>query len=1363
MQNTHPILSNASSIQHQFEELKERAAKDALSGLLNRSTAEIYINKRLSNMSPEDLCALFIVDLDNFKKINDTLGHRAGDQAIRQTARTLSDLFRATDIVGRLGGDEFMIFLSGHITEKLIRQRGQEICERLHFIVGSNPGMTLTASVGIYITSGPMHVFDELYQSADQALYKAKRNGKNGFFIRHETHLSGSADPDNFMPVNTIPLSGLLENMDSGVALLEMSDPIQIIYVSPSFFRQLDVKPQSYTLPRPLSSFIHPDDFPKLEQALRTALSKGGSVDYTNRVSVDNSTWMWWRIRATRIDYNNPNPVLLVTTTDISRFKESEQRLQAINERLQSAFEQTTQGLWEVHLADRRITIFSYTHDDHLSNTIQGEFPDFLIKNGWIHPVSIAQFRKFACELLRGQTQGYGNFVIQYHNTGCYGWAALSYRLLFDDSGRPVKAVGIVEQLPQDFLGSEYKALPKRFVPQALTTYLVESVQANLTCNRVQKFWQEGKDLSGQAAEDDFAHLLQQEAEKVFSTDDKQALASYFDLTSLLDLFHQGERWLSLEYRRVDGCGNIRKISHVINLVQDPLTQDVYLFAYLTRLDPQCTRERNLGIPTVKDPITGLYDRATTRALIECQMNKTAFEQCAIAILDCCGLDNLCVDNHSCMNQQRYYLATALSVALGPGCVIGQYSWNQLLVFFPDLHAKDDVKKSLEDAFSFIRIVLTDTLPLENLRFVAGVACASQGEAEYIAMTAQAIELCQLWHNAASDTVIFSQDDADHSWNELQRIDDCEQIIIGQTDANRPLSDPEKGVALQCMSHMLSADSLSTSIRGVLHCIGQYYRADRVYILSLAENRHVITMPYEWVGPLKSSLQQTVSGLMVDRFPILKRCLEERAPIFLKRMKDVGPEKSKVSQRPWRFAVFPMIQADTIAGFFCIENACDQLTSVSLLQTLLPYIVAEQKRFPVCPQPSDGSTCMFCNDLPNLRSYMNVIYSLNSDVYSSLGAVCLDVPAFSTINGSMGFEYGSQLLWYVSKTLSDIFGQSFLFRTWDAEFVVLCPDTIRQVFVGRCNRLRSALQRRYPKDLRIGYTWSDGIFTGKALANEARAIMRCEQVDTTPINQTPTAERNLQNVKKAVHLGQFVVYLQPKINMLTGDLMGAEALVRGLDDAGHLVSPDRFIKELEKSGEIRDLDLYVLDQTLALLDRWREQQVPLIPISVNFSRYTLFDPALPASVLAIQSRYPLLPSDLLEIEITEGGSNVQSSSLSEVLNRFREFGLHFALDDFGSQYANISIFTNVKFDSVKLDRSLISELADNPRGRMLVRDLIHICHSSGMGCVAEGVETAAQINILTEAGCTCAQGYYYDRPLPIERFEEKYLRPAQSN
>ena len=407
---------------------------------------------------------------------------------------------------------------------------------------------------------------------------------------------------------------------------------------------------------------------------------------------------------------------------------------------------------------------------------------------------------------------------------------------------------------------------------------------------------------------------------------------------------------------------------------------------------------------------------------------------------------------------------------------------------------------------------------------------------------------------------------------------------------------------------------------------------------------------------------------------------------------------------------------------------------------------------------------MFSNgtsqSLPNLRSYTNAVCTLTSDAYSSMGAVCLDIPGLPSINGSLGFAYGREVLQYVSRALADLFGSTHLFRTWDAEFVTLCPNTTHEIFLGRCNRLRSVLECRYPKTVRVGYTWADGVFTGKELVNEARSIMRCERVPLQ-YRQDCAQGATLHSAGDFIRPKRFTVYFQPKVNMTDGTVTGAEALVRGLDEKGRLVSSGRFIPEMEEKGLIRDLDLYVLNRTLAQLDQWRRKGLASLPVSVNFSRFTLFDPTLPASVLAIQSQYPLLEPGLVEVEITESAGNVESKSLSDAMDRFHQLGLQFALDDFGSQYANVALLTHVKFDCLKLDRTLISDLAGNRCSQMLVRDLVEICHTSGMRCVAEGVETQAQKEVLLQAGCIYGHGFLFDPPLSAEAFEKKYLHGTQ--
>lgn len=418
-------LSQEDDIKKTLQELVQRAAKDDLSGLLNRSTMERFIKRRLEEMTPEERCALFIVDLDDFKLVNDTLGHQAGDAAIRQSAEILSQIFRASDIVGRLGGDEFAVFLCGRISEELVREKAATICERLQLALGTSRLVNLTASVGVYLAQG-QQTFESLYQSADLALYRAKKAGKHTFCLKNYEK-DGFQDGHfaAFQPVNAISLVKLLEYMDDGVALLELGEHLQIIYVSPSYCRICGEAYEGFKLPRMLGELVHPDDLPGLVAALRAGLARGETVEYDHRAYAKaQGRELWLHIRANVVEYALENPVMLVTISDITRSRQEREELKLANRRLQAAFDQTSLGMWEVDVAQRTLRTFATDGSFVALAGSETRFPDALVDGGWIHPDSVPRFLKFAQEMLDGRTRGYGNFIIRRHLAGGYGWTA---------------------------------------------------------------------------------------------------------------------------------------------------------------------------------------------------------------------------------------------------------------------------------------------------------------------------------------------------------------------------------------------------------------------------------------------------------------------------------------------------------------------------------------------------------------------------------------------------------------------------------------------------------------------------------------------------------------------------------------------------------------------------------------------------------------------------------------------------------------------------------------------------------------------------------------------------------------------------
>ena len=300
--------------------LAERASRDMLSGLLNRETATSYIRQYLKHMQPGDSCALFIVDLDNFKQVNDTLGHQSGDQVIRQAARALSGCFRATDIVGRLGGDEFFALLAGEFSEDAARAKAHSVCEALQFSMGVSPVIHVTASVGVYIGSGDVLDFETLYAGADAALYEAKAGGRNRFHVGLGAATPRREPESTFVPA-PVQFGEMLRHMEEGVALIELGGQANVIYASFTLCRMMGVDEKKLCLPCEFSSFgrIHPDDTAEYERLLREGAAGGCTVEYEHRFSVREGEWRWCRVRAVRHSVSGSGlPVMMVFSTDIS-------------------------------------------------------------------------------------------------------------------------------------------------------------------------------------------------------------------------------------------------------------------------------------------------------------------------------------------------------------------------------------------------------------------------------------------------------------------------------------------------------------------------------------------------------------------------------------------------------------------------------------------------------------------------------------------------------------------------------------------------------------------------------------------------------------------------------------------------------------------------------------------------------------------------------------------------------------------------------------------------------------------------------------------------------------------------------------
>lgn len=245
----------------------------------------------------------------------------------------------------------------------------------------------------------------------------------------------------------------------------------------------------------------------------------------------------------------------------------------------------------------------------------------------------------------------------------------------------------------------------------------------------------------------------------------------------------------------------------------------------------------------------------------------------------------------------------------------------------------------------------------------------------------------------------------------------------------------------------------------------------------------------------------------------------------------------------------------------------------------------------------------------------------------------------------------------------------------------------------------------------------------------------------------------LSEMYTALKEKQFHVYLQPQYNMTTEEVIGAEALVRWKHPRRGIIPPGEFIPIFEHNGFISQLDAYMFEETCKLIAGWREQGLKLLPVSVNLSRVSFYNPKLCENLCATLEKYQL-PINLLELELTETAYASDSKVIHDHLQELRDHGFRVLMDDFGSGYSSLNMLKEAPVDLIKLDMRFLSASDPYKRAEPILETVIAMGKKISIPILVEGVENKWQAEMLKSYSCNLAQGYYYSRPLAVEDYEK---------
>ena len=391
-----------------------------------------------------------------------------------------------------------------------------------------------------------------------------------------------------------------------------------------------------------------------------------------------------------------------------------------------------------------------------------------------------------------------------------------------------------------------------------------------------------------------------------------------------------------------------------------------------------------------------------------------------------------------------------------------------------------------------------------------------------------------------------------------------------------------------------------------------------------------------------------------------------------------------------------------------------------------------------------------------------------NDYYALL---CTDINNYEKVNNLYGLQKADQLLADLASLLTSSCNKGIeLCCRSVADYILVLvsyseKDYLMWLLKSLCGQFEKSITPQYVKadpQLGIGvYLITNRKETVERMvefANLARKSLRFHTdspiafYDEKIFMQMERVRHIESRMRQALQQREFKAFLQPKFNLETGQIVGAEVLVRWINADGSMIYPDDFIPIFEQNGFIIELDFFILEEVCKMINRRLHEQKPCVPISINQSRVLLQNRDYAQKVAGVLAQYNT-PPQYIELELTERIFRDDLKNLADVMSKLKELGISWSIDDFGTGYSSLNLLKELPVDIIKIDKSFLDETESSETSKIIIRKTVELTQELDMTVVCEGVETENQADYLRGIRCDVAQGYLYARPMPMDDFE----------
>lgn len=572
-----------------------------------------------------------------------------------------------------------------------------------------------------------------------------------------------------------------------------------------------------------------------------------------------------------------------------------------------------------------------------------------------------------------------------------------------------------------------------------------------------------------------------------------------------------------------------------------------------------------------------------------------------------------------------------------------------------------------------------------------------------------------------------------------------------------------------CAKLLYGADEAESAMDRVLAMIGGFLEAERAYLFEFDGTE--MSNTHEWCAPSAASQRaglQKMPSALIARWQA--RFQKQQCVIIqdLEDLRDTSPAEYAVLKRQGIHSLIsaPMMLEGQLIGFLGVDNyATHKLSNAPSILSAISYFFGALLRLHSTMNALERLSCYDAlTGVRNRNGYMLDLEDFNGQ--KAVGAVYMDINGMKQINDREGHRRGDEILLDASQKILSLFAADTIYRIGGDEFVVLCQGMEKEEFAGRVRDLVNLFKAAPKYSIAVGAHWTECCGDIQNVIYQADESMYEDKKKfyhghALSGRYRPSMDESLEMTKPGVltemiEKGCFVIYFQPKVGVADQEVIGSEALVRCWPAPGKLLQPGQFIPVLEAARLISKLDFYMFDQVCAQIEAWLAQGRGVTPVSVNFSRYTISEDDF-AGRLQQAWEKRRIPKHLVEIEVTETVEAEDNYTFIEVMKRVKRNGFAVSIDDFGVRHANLSLFTSLEFDVLKIDKSLVDDLPVNRKAQAILSSIAEICRKMEIRLIVEGVETPEQMDFLRTIYCDGVQGYLFSKPIPVEEFQDRYL------